>query len=433
MKKQAAQAAPRVPVSPQKSEAGKVKYEKLDLKHRYSGTHPWKGTPTKPLTASEAASSALLWLETESEWAERVAKEEGIKGDVKKLGLRLPSDKVLFTDPATGERVICWNNLHNRPFSLTDCEAYEQDILTRNWAGPTVFPGETVNGETITISRTGQIVSGQKRLVALWRAKQRWDREEKWQEFWPREEWPDGPVMDALIVLGVSDDSRVLQTVDNTQPRTAADTFFTGTVPEQVLGAEAASASRKDRLEVCRMLQAAVDFLWKRVGRKEIKTNRSAQVFAEANPALLKSVGKTFALNRGRTISLLRLSPGQSAAQLWLAAASQTDQSTWDGTESTLDLSAQDQAEAFWEVLTSGEGWLNKAVGEATSKLTDLSSEGEGQANAAAKCAVLAAAWLTWEAGQECSADELLPRVEKDEYGLPRLTDVPTFGGIDLG
>jgi hypothetical protein len=139
------------------------------------------------LTA-EQAKTLLLW-ETEEEYgARRLEDEPSLQKDDPKVTF---GERYLLKD-SSGQKVTCWNNSNNRPFSESWARAIAQDILNKMWR---------LNCETVIIGRTGQVLSGQHRLVGLVLAQQmrHGKNKDKWDTL-----WPDGedPTLETLIAYG---------------------------------------------------------------------------------------------------------------------------------------------------------------------------------------------------------------------------------------
>ena len=145
----------------------KVKYPLLEVEV-FSITSP-KG----PLDVAWMK-DAMGW-ETESEYrARKVRENPGTTPEKFPMGdgvaLEGGGIQPVHCTNVAGEKVICWHNAHNRPFDDAWSEDIEHTVLVGQWAGPHTMPGETVNGETIRISRYGQVLSGQHSMTGAIRA-----------------------------------------------------------------------------------------------------------------------------------------------------------------------------------------------------------------------------------------------------------------------
>lgn len=452
-------AVPVVQTAPIANTAGlTVVYDKIEI-NEYSTTSS-KG----PLTIE--MQKMLLGWETESEFKERKCREvTGSKPDQWAWG----SDMVEFTDEigqkvnvpvhcknVAGEKVICKHNAHNRPFDEKWCQSLIHTILYGQWAGPHTIPGETVNGETIRVSRYGRVLSGQHSMTAcilagewLHQARKA-DADPPDNPKYPAWRKEGNPFLETIVITGMSEDPRVLMTVDYVKPRTAADVFYTSEVFK--------SATPPERKELCRILASAVDMLWTRTSARGYRTHPEAVGFLERHKKLLDCSLHLFEENSpksGRKISRLRLQPGTCAALCYLMASSgpQTDGDVYRNemppTEKNLDWSLWDKATEFWTLLADGVDF--QPVRDALGRLVD-SSEGNDTnqglgGRGPEKLAILDRAWAIWKectGGDPFTNDDVAPGgalclsySDLDDTGekLPdnqiKLIDVADFLGID--
>lgn len=395
-----------------------------------------------PLTPDDAR--RILGWETEEDYQARMLTEEP---DSKASHWAYGDDFHCYD--LLANKVRCARNAHNRPFDEGWSERLMQMILEFQWAGPLTVPGETVNGETIRISRYGRVLSGQHQLTALILAEQnlRKVREDAVVSKYPHWDGHDFPVIETLVVTGLSEDERILRTIDYVKPRTVADMLYTMDLFTKMKPA--------DRKELTRMLASAIDLLWKRTNAKGYKTHPEVVGFLERHKRLLKCVQHLFVENLkddedgGRRISKLRLSSGQCAALYYLMASSgpKTDgdeyRNQFPPTEKKLDWSLQEKAYEFWTLLANGDDF--ELVRNALGRL--YTEDGLG-GRTSEKFAILASAWRIFkdhtgngpifhnadlkEGGCLCltytnldEKDVLLPN------GELRLEDKADFEGID--
>jgi hypothetical protein len=369
----------------------------------------------KHAVTSDQAKKLLGW-ETEDEYKERT-------GD---KGARF--DEITLTD-VEGNRVRCWNNSHNRPFSDTWAYRLAQTVLNRQWAGPITMPGETINGETIVIGNRGAVESGQHRLIGLVLSKQMWGsdkQKEHWQTLWKTE-----PVLETIIVYGVSESARVLQTLDNVKPRSLSDVIYTSELFTDMTSVE--------RKEGSRMLAAAIDLLWKRTeassNHEKYQTHSTSIGFFGRHKKLLEAVKDIFKLNEDRSLSALKLSPGMCAGALYFMASSVSDVDTYRNedpapSEASLTFDRWEQAkELFGDI--AADATKVKPLRYAIGSLVDEDAGGGGRT--VEKLGLLAKAWVATLAGGEMTAEDVQLEYAKDEDDVNHLINCPGFGGIDLG
>lgn len=386
-----------------------------------------------PIT--EEVGDKLLGWEDEEAYSARM-------GGTKEAPVKFPDNLITFTDQEC-KTVHCWNNNHNRPFDPNHALTLAQDELNRCWAGPITMPGETVNGESIIVTRTGEVDSGQHRLIGNKFANQLW-RSESQKHIW-QEKWPGPPCIESLVVFGISDDNRVTQTLDNVKPRTLADVLYTSDV-------FATAKSNAERKECSRMLDAAVDLLWKRTISESMtasshikyQTHSSSKEFLDRHPSLLKCVKHLFEENKDRRISALKLSAGQCAAMMYLMAASKTDGDSYRNAEppaeKSCDMEMWDKASEFFVLLGSSPTFA--AIKHKLMALVTPGADGLG-GRVSEKLAVLSLAWEKFREGKPIKhvIETKGTTVVKDEGDLAleyneerdRLLKPYDVGGIDLG
>lgn len=424
-----------------------VLYDKLEIAE-YS-TASKKG----PLTSTDWKD--VLGWETEKEYQKRMCAEEpGSKPEAWLFG------DVFHCRNLNGEKVRCNNNAQNRPFDEAWSEALIHTILYGQWAGPFTIPGGTVNGETVRISRYGRVLSGQHQgtaciLAGEWLAKARADGSDhaanpKYPVWAKHAE----PFIETIVVKGMSEDSRVLMTVDYNKPRSAADVFYTSEVFRE--------ATPPERKELCRTLATGVDMLWARTETKGYKTHPEIVGFLERHKSLLKCVEYIFQVNggglEGRKLSKLRLSHGVCAAVSYLMGCGASDGDAYRNpdaegrvppSEKGLDWSYWDRQEEFWDGLASAQDFI--PVRQALVNLGDSSPSNPNNQGLGGripeKLAILARAWDQYRAcnGQVPFTDADLAKggclclsySDLDSKGnkLPdneiTLLDVADFYGID--
>ncbi len=378
-----------------------------------------------PITAAKA--KKLLRWETESEYAERRMKEDPKLTEKKcKYG-----DNYLLKNYA-GEKVRCWSNARNRPFDPTHAAKLAQDILNRNWE---------LNLENIIIGETGLVLSGQHRLCALILAVEERhatkvkNNKSHWEEFWEEE-----PYLETTIAFGAKETDKVMRTYDNVKTRTLADTIFTSPFFARITTSE-------DRKEVCKMMDSAVDLLWKRTKQatnwSKHQTHSSSLDFLDKHPKIEACVKHIFDNNKNRVISNLKLNPGGCAGMMYLMGSSSTDgeeyyypqspkeekQLQWDHWDKTLE---------FWTGLVDSK---NEQFNVLRDTLATLQINLSGMLEGAAvpekiKHMVISIAWNVFLEEQEINEGMLdLKRYigynEKKQKLM--ISEEPTVGGIDCG
>lgn len=365
-----------------------------------------------------------------------------------------------------GEKIRCLNNRHNRPLDASWARVIAQIILNKHWR---------LNGETIVLGRFGSVLSGQHRLIGFKFACQM-RRSEKQKYHWD-ETWGEDPItIDCTIAKGVSEDQDVINTLDNTKPRTIADVLFSD---ENLFGP---GLTRDERMEICKATENAITFLWRRTGADRNKfsgklTNQEAVSFLARHATLKDAVRIVCGANQksGDNANSIggHVSVGVAAGVLYLMGCSATDgeRNQHDQlhdyadmepmpAEKKLDWERWEQAVSFWKTFGSGDESLSGiryAIGDikealARSPATDkepIEDDGEetdddgvpkltGTLKGSLEqwsTGVLALAWDRWLEEQSLEGYEvqasITPASELTKDGFRVLTDVQRFGGID--
>ncbi len=392
-----------------------VMYDKLKIVE-YSST-----SEHGPLTPDDM--KIMLGWETEKEYQNRMVlenpnskPEHWLYGD---LFHCLDIDK---------QKVRCRANANNRPFDMGWCEDLTHTILYGHWAGPLMMPGETVNGETVRISKYGRVLSGQHQGTALvladeWLQKSRLIAGNADDPKYPAWNGHEHTVIETIVIYGLSEDERILRTIDYVKPRTVADMLYTMELFRQNLPVE--------RKEMTRMLSIAIDLLWLRTDTKGYKLHPEIVGFLERHRRLLKCVEHLFIENSakgadgGRKISKLRLSAGQCAALCYLMGCSVPNED--DGkygddyraqsppSEKLLKWDNWDKAQDFWVRLAQDRGFMpvRMALGRLVdSEVSSDDNQGMG-GRLPEKLAIIAKAWEVY--------------LEHPDYA-----DTPVFTNTDL-
>lgn len=393
-----------------------------------------------PITVAMA--KELLGWETDDEYVKRMLTEDPNRKEKK-----LRETDHLLKDKA-GNKVRCFNNTLNRPFDLGWCKKISQDILTEDWS---------MNLEDIIVGRTGLVLSGQHRLVALILAYEVWEMNNKsYKEHWVDVE----PYIEAVVAFGAAEDQKTLQTFDNVKPRALSDTIYTSPVFAGL------NSSAKKRCSV--MMDQAVDFLWRRLDATsnkfvEYQTHSASLDFLERHQKhLVAAVKHIFDLDGsedGLALSAtLGLNAGRTAAMLFLMGSSNTDEEGAEKyhalnspkKESQLDWTHWDRALAFWEDVCKGRKKGTKVVEGKTvdnyvmpewteefrKGLGDLCNKHwAGTVSDNEKAAVASIAWAEYLGGNEFfKCEEIVPEIKIDTERNKRImVDPPVFGFHDKG
>ena len=410
-----------------REEERKTWYKDFEVRLCWTG----KGSTHPPLTLEQV--KEILDLETEPEYKQRMMKENP---KLKEDKIKFPGHVQVMKNPA-GIKFVCWNNVNNRRFRESDCLRLAYEFLDERWAGPGNFPGETVNGEPVRVTRTRFVFDGQHRLIAYYFACLIALASPKYGARWVK------PIpFETVLMLGVSDAKSIYDTVDNTIPRSLADNIYTSDTYRDL--------TEDQRWECSKMQASALDFLWKRTGadlQGEGQSYRSlvtAESFLKNHPKLQTCIRWLFDCNNvgedgTACISLLHLSPGICAGALFLMGSCLSDAGEYrkgdkegNRRDKGLNWDSFDKGKEFFAELTKEDCGQLVAVKDA---LVALESDEGSTGNTTEKMAVLSLAWHQWLTGEKVSlADlDLSTYVKISTSGKPFLDNPPTFGNLDLG
>ncbi len=466
----------------------KLVYKKLDIRE-FS-------------TASEHGPTTPEWWKVVLKWeTEEEAQERQMK-----LYPGTTKDNWAFGDvyhclDRQKRKVRCWNNANNRPFDQGWCDDLIHTLLVGQWAGPLTIPGETVNGETVRISKYGMVLSGQHQGTACILADEdlqksrirmnqtvnstqsrvgqgqtttKIDGPVESESEYPAWDGHEHVVLETIVITGMSEDERVLRTIDYVKPRSTADMLFT-----MPLYRKRNSVERK---ELTRMLASALEMLWDRTDTRGYKTHPEMAMFLDRHKGhMLDAVEHVFMENLpfaedGRLISKLYVNAGHASAMAYLMGSSgpKTNSDVYrtlgppaekgldsQGKKFELDWSLWDHALLFWLLLARAGSMdpkrkdlrfeiVRKKIGLLlTSDEDSENNQGLG-GKPKEKLAVIAKAWDIWkelppdhdtpfsEADLEPDGELNLSYTRVDATGkeLPdgqvALIDQADFGGIDL-
>lgn len=413
-------------------------YDKLELLEYSTASEKGPMTP--------AIWRRVLGWETEKEYQARMVKEKGGSPD----NYQYLDDYHCLN--VAGEKVRTSNNANNRSFDDKWCQSLIHTLLYGQWAGPITIPGETVNGETVRISKYARVISGQHQGTACILADEhlQYARAHDNPDKYPFWKGKDSVVLETVVIRGMSEDPRVLMTVDYCKPRSVADVFFTSELFR--------NTTNNRRKELCRMLAMASDMLWDRTDTRGYKTHPEMVAFVDRHPKLIECVTHIFEENgEGKRISKLRLSPGQCAALLYIMGSSgeKTDVDVYRNetppSEANLDWEPWERAQEFWVLLGSDKGFapVRRALGLLLESAADNDENLGLGGRLPEKLAILARAWERFKDHVDASGppftDEdlgedgclFLNYTNLDEKGdkLPDgridLVDIAEFYGID--
>lgn len=410
----------------------------------------------------EAFVTAALQWETEDEYLTRIEEQlrgMGLLGEEKEFNAEAApdidgsgtvkdyhyGDDYLLKD-MEGQKVRCGALKGNREFKVPGMKRYRTDMLNRRWADSRntkpedIFP-RTINGESCIIGRHGNVLSAQKRFVALKLACQIWRSKD--HDHWLTL-WPEQPTIEALVFYGADESHFTVSTLDNVEPRTMTDTVYTSELFRELPGPA--------HKECSKMLASAVSFLWDRTGAGDSKSQSHAAFDGEkTNSALMGFQGRHRTLDRyilkmheidkTRGISNgYRIKTGDCSALMYLMASGKTDGHLYRAMESPqeladesgpgIDFGLEKQAFQFWHDLANDKIMVVDAEFEKLLK--------GGPIPAPLKYAIFVKAWkayTTAKNGKVIAADVDMTEsyAVDDKTGNRTLSVTSQLDGIDLG
>lgn len=257
-----------------------------------------------------------------------------------------------------GNRVQLLYNQNNRPIDESWCRTLAQVILNHQWEW---------NHVPILISKYGNIVSGQHRMVGAVFAEQiRTHPDHK--EFWKERGWRGPVTIDTTVVTGVPEEGDFTRTIDYTRPSSDGDvlykdkTFFAGKL-----------RSQQERAKLCTVAGHAIRKMWLRTGRKNdsnvsILTHSELVEFLRDHPSLQDAAVSIADANTNSKVSWYA-GVGFATALLYLMAASTSDPAAYaeEHAEKALDLQRPmstvgkvtetllDRAAGYWVALATSD------------------------------------------------------------------------------
>jgi hypothetical protein len=360
--------------------------------------------------------------------------------------------------PPNGAKFWFLYNTKNRPYYPAVARSYAQSLLTGKWEA---------NGESAVIGKSGECLSIQHRGAGLLLAEsERAANPEMWAHL-----WGDGPVtMPTILVFGVDETDRVVNTMDTGKGRTGTDMLFRTEIMLQAFPA------KQDRRIAGNIVANAVKMLWDRMGVKENSfapqlNQAELHDFILRHPKIVESAAHIMKEDtyddkkRGR-ISNNVIPAGYAAAVLFLMGASDTDADEYNKTgtdewkkvapsQDGMDLGKWDKALKFWSDVANQNSTILAGVRQAFVLLSDkfmgrglpenvpplVDDNGnpvEVETNHVSieeKLIVLAKAWNQFKRMKPVKAEECLPAADSVHYDDKRrrkvIGEIPNFGGVD--
>lgn len=323
-------------------------------------------------------------------------------------------DIYLFKD-LLNRTIHCSNVSLQRPFSMSLCKSIMWEILSGNWE---------FNLETIIIGRTGIVLDGQHRLIALILACQEYRRNPDRYPFWNGE-----PAVQILIALGAKESRKVANTIGTGKPRSLADSLYASGLFDQ-------DRDKGSIKQLCRMAMHTMRVLWKRLGaEQEAYTPRyshaDALEFIERHPTMLECIRTIHEEEGGGSRRLSSISGAYAPALLYLMAASGSNQEDYHKSDSpgetNLDLSMLERAEEYWVRLAH----IDDSVKAVVDRIYDLNEDGNQREDE--RTAILIKGWNAYIKKGNVTSKDITLKVAVNEFGQRNLLEDPVIEGVDVG
>lgn len=384
-------------------------------------TKPTAGKPKKPPKAEAPATRPIKYPErvvhlAVGDDAVDIEQAKNLLGwEEETEAIKFDAD-YLLTD-IHGKKIRCTNNTRNRPLSESWCLTLAQEHLRRRWR---------FNFETIVIGKTGEVHSGQHRLISVILAEQLRLKDLEEDGYWATN-WPGPVTMETLIGFGADEDDDVVNTLDTGRARSVSDVLYRSELLRKY--------PSKTRKVMSVILFNAARVLWSRtrLSNDPYSPDRTHSEVIDllSSHSTILDVAKHIidAEASNRAVSKW-LSMGPMTALTYLMATSKSNPENWDRTEKTLDLSLLSKSEEFIDCLAGGAVEL-KALRYEVGRLMSP-TDGNGEITTNERAALIVKAWNLFIEGEEITAKKIALNFHVEDEKRT-LLDKPVMGGIDLG
>lgn len=329
------------------------------------------------------------------------------------------NDKNYMLTDETGKKVRCFNNSRNIRLDYSLCLMLASEILHRRWE---------FNGEALIIGRTGETLSAQHRLIALIIAGQLWHKDpEKWAEYWTTE-----PTMECLIVFGIEESDKVVNTIGSGRQRKFEDVLYRSKFLESLPPAERKVMSKSGASAVKLLMHRTGAFL------NALSPGRCSHTdsvdFLMRHDRLMDCLRHCYEEEGGADKQISEYLPiGYSSALLFMMACSKSDPVKYreaeHPSEDLLDWSLLEEAKDFFLRVAQHDKSLAaffNVYGTLLKTRTHVTRQ--------ERIALIVKAWNKICLGGSLVASDLeLVYSEPDDNGITHLAECPDIGGIDLG
>ena len=317
---------------------------------------------------------------------------------------------------ANGHKVRCLNNMTNRPFDEQQAWHVASEVLQGHWQ---------LNGESMIVGEFGSTLDMQHRAVGLVLAAQLWTANPSEYPYWETE-----PTMECLVVTGISEDNKVVDTINTGKPRSFQDVLARSPRFRQLKGPE--------RRKAIKIVAQALQFVWARTGQSinaltSKRSHADSNEFLDNHPKLSECAIHIAEEDKEGKISRY-IVPGTAAGLMYLMSSCKSDpvkyrEASVPG-DDALDHSLYAEAADFWIHLAVEE----KHVKQVLQTLIEISnSKKDGGATRNERIGLLIKAWLCLVTGSKITAKALELEYKQNSNGVSVMINHPTLGGIDMG
>lgn len=324
-----------------------------------------------------------------------------------------PPFKEYLLKDRVGVTTACTNNDNNRPFY------YQSLCLPLMFA---ILAGKyRLNGESIIIGKTGEILDGQHRLIALVLAVQEWLANPDKYPY-----WTEAPTIDVLIVTGVDESLETINTINVGKSRSLGDAIY---------ACKLFKGSAKQAKALSKVSDYAIRMLWSRTGACDnafsVKRDHVESIaFLTRHPKLIEFVEYAHELNGPNKVFNNYLSTGYLAALAYLMAVDvKTGQAYHNAdlpSESDIKFSHATKVKEY----LSDIALMDARVAPLRKAFAKLFEQGGG--TIAERVALIVSGWIAYKKEGKV-ADKYLALSYHEQDGIRTLVSCPVVGGIDLG
>lgn len=316
-------------------------------------------------------------------------------------------DKYHYID-ILGRTVFCGNWDLQRPYMKPLSMAIMYDILNGFFED---------NLETIIVGRTGLVLDGKHRLIALIDAVNEYRRNPEQYPFWDND-----PAIPSLVALGASEEAKVVNTIGTGKSRSLSDSLYASGVFDSTLTA-------KQLRQVSKTTEFCIRFLWQRTGAMNDAYSpriRHAEAFdfLSRHNNIHHCVKTIIEENKGKLRRIEKfISLGTASGLLYLMATKEKGTKEYREMaipdEGVLDFDNIEKAETYWLNLADSAK-ETKEVANAIAAMFAV-----GNSSAEERIAILVKGWNAYAEKGHVLKSDLKLKVDIDDENRRHLSESP--------